>query len=290
MILERYLRADTPEECIGYLAEYGGEARLLAGGTDLIPRMAQGRLSVRALIDLARIPELNRIESGDGGVLIGAMRRLGAVQKEGLLSGPLDVLRQCAGHVSSMQIRNAATLGGNVCNASPAADTVPGLLVLDAVALTYGRQGPGETPLESFFTGPGRTVLQPGELLIGLRIPHPPLHTGAAYRKYAIRGDSDISIVGAGARLTLDKQGRIAEARIALASAGPAPLRMKGEEKMLAGLLPEAKAFKEAAESCAENCSPVTDHRATKEYRKEMIRLWVEDALQAAWKAIAVQP
>ena len=288
MRLDRYLRAYSVEECIEYLAEWGGEAALLAGGTDLIPRISQGRLSVSTVIDLARVPELNRIERTESGVIVGAMRRLGALQKEGLLTGPADVLRRCAGHVSSMQVRNAATLGGNVCNASPAADTVPGLLILDAVALIRGKQGLREAPLESFFAGPGRTIMAADEILTGLFVPDQPAHTGTAYRKYAIRGDSDISIVGAGARITLDADGRIASARIALASVGATPLRMKREERMLTGMSPDEASPSEIAVACAESCSPITDQRATKEYRKEMVRVWVRDALEEAISAATI--
>ena len=282
MIPERYFRASTLEECIGYLTEWGGEAALLAGGTDLVPRMKQGRLSVSTLIDLAHIPELGRIGEEENGLVVGAMRRLGTLQREGLLTGPLGVLRQCAGHISSMQVRNVATLGGNVCNASPAADTVPGLLILDAVARIRGKQGVRETPLETFFTAPGKTVLGREELLTAIFIPAQPPRTGTAYRKYAIRGDGDISIVGAGAGISLDADGKIVSARIALASAGSTPLRLRREERMLINVRPEEASLGDVAAACAESCSPITDQRATKEYRKKMIRVWVEDALKGA--------
>ena len=282
MRLDRYLRPATVGECIDYLAEWGAEASLLAGGTDLIPKVRQGKLSVATVIDLAHIPALDRVAISGEGAAIGAMRRLSALQKEDCLPSPMGVLRQCAGHVSSMQVRNAATLGGNICNASPAADTVPGLLVLGAFARIQGKQGAREMPLEAFFTGPGKTVLRPDELLTEIFIPHARPHTGAAYRKYAIRGDSDLAIVGAGALVTLDADGRIAAARVALASVGPTPLLMTREAEMLIGMRAEAGLLREAAEACAESCQPITDQRATREYRKEMMRLWVRDALEGA--------
>ena len=285
MILERYFRVTTVDECVQTLAEWGEKASLLAGGTDLIPKLRQGKLSISTVIDLAHIPNLDRIESDENGVLIGSMLRLGALQKEESLPASMYVLRQCAGHVSSMQVRNVATLGGNVCNASPAADTIPGLLVLDATARIHGRQGIREVSMESFFSAPGETILDPEDLLTGFFIPHTPPNTGTVYRKYSIRGDSDVAIIGAGARITLDADGRILTARIALASAGPTPLRMKREEQTLAGMRPEAPLFKEVAAECAEKCSPITDQRASKEYRKEMTRVWVEDALKGALAA-----
>ena len=282
MKLERYLRATSIDECIKLIADSGNDTYLLAGGTDLIPRLRSGKLTASTVIDISRVPELSRIEREKDGVVIGAMCRLRALQNEKSITGPMSVLCEGAGHVSSMQVRNVATLGGNICNASPSADTVPALLILDAVARIYSKQGTREVPLESFFTGPGKTVLRPDELLTGVFLPNTQPRTGAAYRKYAIRGDSDITIVGAGALVTLDADGKISAARIALASVGPTELRMKNEEKMLIGKRPDATLFKEVAAACAENISPITDQRATKEYRKEMTRVWVEDALKEA--------
>ena len=282
MAVNKYLRPTKLGECVQSLAEPGDDAVLLAGGTDLIPKMRQGKLSVQTMIDLSHIPELCRIEEKEAGIAIGSMCRLRRLAKEAPLIGPMSVVSQCAGHVSSMQVRNIATLGGNICNASPAADTVPGLLILDAVAHIYGKQGAREVPLEDFFTGPGETVLEPCEVLTSVFIPYAPRSTGAAYMKYAIRGDTDVSIVGAGARITLDADGRISAARIALAAAGPTPLRMKSEEQMLINMLPEDTLFKEVAASCSESCRPITDQRATESYRKDMVRLWVESALREA--------
>ena len=280
--LEQYFRAESVDECIAQMTESGEGCYLLAGGTDLIPKIRQGMLKASAVIDLAYVTDLDRIEINEDGVIIGSMCRLATLQKETRLDGGLDILRKCAGHVSSMQVRNVATLGGNICNASPSADTVPGLLVLGAVARISGKQGSRELPLDDFFCGPGETALGRGELLTGIFIPKTPQNIGAAYRKYAIRGDSDISIVGAGAMLALDSDGRIAEARIALASVGPTALRMKREEQMLIGKHPEAELFRDVARACAEDCQPITDHRATKEYRRDMTQVWVEDALQGA--------
>jgi len=282
MKLEKYLCPESVEECLAHLKELGNDAALLAGGTDLIPKMRNRLTYASAVIDLARIPELNQIESDDKGVTIGPMCRLSALQKEKTLAGPLDVVRQCAGSVSSMQVRNMATLGGNICNASPAADTVPGLLVLGASAIFRSPQGAGAIPLESFFTNPGETVLKPNELLIGVLIPQCLPKTGTAYRKYAIRGNTDLSIIGVAALVSLESDGRIAAARVALASAGPTPLLLTCVEQVLSGKHPEASLLKEAADACAENCAPITDQRATAGYRKEMVRVWAEDAIKAA--------
>jgi len=282
MRLEKYIRAATVDECIEHLSGTGGGASILAGGTDLIPKMRLRKITVPVVIDLAHIPELRRIEREEHGIFIGSMNRLRALQKEERLTGAMRLLSQCAGHVSSMQVRNIATLGGNICNASPSADTVPGLLALGAIARIRGPYGEREAALESFFVDSGKTILSPEELLTGVFIPHIPPNTGIAYRKYAIRGDSDISLVGAGVMVTLDERGNIAGARIALASVGPTPLRMTEAERMLIGRQPEAALLQEAAVACAKGCQPITDQRATKEYRREMVRVWVEDAIKGA--------
>ena len=139
-----------------------------------------------------------------------------------------------------------------------------------------------EVPLHEFFKGPGKTVLGTGDLLLSFSVPAPKAHTGASYQKYAIRGDSDISIVGAGARLTLDNDGAVAEARISLASVAPTPLRMFEAENMLVGSKLDAEAIEKAAEICSNQVSPITEQRATREYRIEMVRVWVRHALEQA--------
>ena len=282
MGIKRYIRAATADECIHSLSKWGPEAAILAGGTDLIPKIRQRKCQVSTIVDISAIEELNQIEKNDAGLFLGAMCRLRPLQNDSCLAGPFAVIRQGAGQVSNMQVRNVATLGGNICNASPAADTVPALLVLDAVAHIRGKTGIRKVLLETFFTGPGEILMEHDEMLTGVFLPHPPPKTGAIYKKYAIRGSSDISIIGAAALIRLDEGGLVSQAHIALAAVGPTPLRMRREEQMFVGQRPDEKLLAEVAQACAESINPLTDMRATKEYRKDMVRVWLKEAIQEA--------
>ena len=218
----------------------------------------------------------------DEGLTLGTLANLRKISLDQRLEKDYKVIMEACGHVSSMQVRNIATIGGNACNASPSADAIHGLLLYDAVATIASEDSMREVPLHEFFKGPGKTVLGTGDLLLRFFVPAPKAHTGASYQKYAIRGDSDISIVGAGARLTLDNDGAVAEARISLASVAPTPLRMFEAENMLVGSKLDAEGIEKAAEICSNQVSPITDQRATREYRIEMVRVWVRHALEQA--------
>lgn len=282
MRFERYIRASSIEECIELLGQYGPAAKLLAGGTDLIPRLRAGTASAKMLIDITRLPELTAFRCDENSLFLGAAQRLRALSREMALPGPLAVIGECAGHVSSMQIRNIATLGGNNCNASPSADTVPGLLLLDAVAHIRGAGGVRKLPIGDFLFGPGKTALAQDEVLLGFHITNPAKRTGAAYCKFTIRGDSDITIVGAGALLTLGEDGRILDARLTLASVGPTALRMLEAENLLRGEMPNNALYEQVANLCAKECAPISDQRASASYRREMVAVWSKTALESA--------
>jgi carbon-monoxide dehydrogenase medium subunit len=282
MRFERYIRARSVEECVDALRRAGAGARILAGGTDLIPRMNQRSLRPNVVVDIGGIPGLAGIQACAGGFLLGAMTRLRVLQTDDSLDAGLSILRVCAGHVSSMQVRNVATIGGNCCNASPAADTVPALLLLEAEVCIEGAAGKRRTPVRAFLKGPGKTDLRGDEVVTGFFLPKASRRAGTAYCKYAIRGDSDISIVGAGAYLERDSGGRISQARVALASAGPTALRVEAAERMLAGEAPTDEALAAAADLCARVCAPIGDQRASGAYRRDMVRVFVQEALQQA--------
>lgn len=282
MRFEKYFQPKSVKECLALLKEYGADAKVLAGGTDLVPRLKNGQLHPVAVIGLMDIPGIDAIDVTDEGLTLGTLANLRKISLDQRLEKDYKVIMEACGHVSSMQVRNIATIGGNACNASPSADAIHGLLLYDAVANIAGEDSMREVPLHEFFKGPGKTVLGTGDLLLSFSVPAPKAHTGASYQKYAIRGDSDISIVGAGARLTLDNDGAVAEARISLASVAPTPLRMFEAENMLVGSKLDAEAIEKAAEICSNQVSPITDQRATREYRIEMVRVWVRHALEQA--------
>ncbi len=281
-----YLEPGTLRECVEMLGHYGSEARLLAGGTDLVVKLRSGTLRPRAVITLGIIKELRTLKrNSDGSVEIGAMQTLREVERADLLRDDFDLIRRGAGCVSSMQVRNVATLGGNSCNASPAADTVPGLIAAGAQALIMGKEGERMLPLEEFFLGPGQTALRGDEILTGFRMSARPPHSGSSYKKFAIRGEVDLAIVGVAASLVLGSDDRyIKEARVVLGAVGPTPLRSRKAEKMLSGQHAKKDLFIEAARIAAEESKSISDQRASAQYRKEMVRVWTRYALEEAFR------
>jgi carbon-monoxide dehydrogenase medium subunit len=181
-----------------------------------------------------------------------------------------------------MQVRNLATLGGNTCNASPSADTVPGLIASNARVKLLSDQGERTLPLEDFFVGPSISALLPGEVLLSFIVPAASAYTWGSYQKYAIRGDADISIVGVAARLSLGDKREVREARIVMAAVAPIPLRARKAENLLVGQQLTEELIEQAAVTAMGESRPITDQRATAAYRKEMIRVWTRYALREA--------
>ncbi len=282
MRFEKYFQPTSIEECVSLLKEYGTDAKMLAGGTDLVPRLKNKVIRPKAVIGLFSIPNIDKIALTEAGIMIGSMVQLRHLQKAEELGDRYVVIKEAAGHVSSMQVRNIATIGGNACNASPSADAVQGLMVMDAVCKIDGVNGKRDVAIANFFIGPGKTVLENGEILTGFFIPAPKPRTGTAYEKFAIRGDTDISIVGAGCSLTLCEDGTVTDARISLASVAPKPIRATEAENFLIGKKITETIAREAGKLAASNCKPISDQRASKEYRVEMVKVWVKNAILEA--------
>ncbi len=282
MRFEKYCQPTTTSECVNLLKTYGSEARLVAGGTDLVPKLKSRAVRVRAVIGLEKIAEAKQIIINEEGLELGALVTLRTVSKSSEIMAKWPALSEAAGHVSSNQIRNIATIGGNVCNASPSADALQGLIVYDAVANIIGEKGTRKVPILEFFVGPGKSVLEEGEFVVSFTVPTPKENSGATYKKFAIRGDTDISIVGAGSSITLDADGKVANAIISLAAVAPTPIRSTEAESLIIGKELTDELIDEAAEFAGNNCTPITDHRATKEYRIEMVKVWTKNALKDA--------
>lgn len=282
MRFDQYFEPATIEECCRILKEYGSDAKILAGGTDVVPRLKNKIWRPKAVVGISKLPDIDAITVQKDGLILGAAAQLRKISLDSSLEKDYKVIMEAAGNVSSMQIRNMATIGGNACNASPSADAIQGLMVMDAKAVITGSDGNREAAIEEFFTGPGTTVLKEGEFLLSFKVPAPKPGTGAIYKKFAIRGDTDISIVGVGCRLTLQKDGTIEEARISLSAVGPKPLRAFDAEKLLIGQKLTAELIEQAAEAAENSCTPITDQRATAEYRKQMVRVWTRHAIEEA--------
>ena len=280
-----YREPNTLGEAIEILIGEGPRALPLAGGTDLLVRMKQGVVAPSLLVNLKRIAGLDRIErSAAGGMTIGPLTPIAAVERSESLRQSYPVLIQAAGLLGSPSIRRLATLGGNVGRASPAADMVPALIALKARIFAEGPAGENEIPIDAFFKGPGSTVLAPAEIITAIFLPDPAPAAGAAYLKLGRREGMDCALVGVAAALSLGRGDRVVEARLAIASCGPVPLRAESAEAvLLAGPLDEDR-LREAARATAGNSCPITDMRACSDYRKEMVEVLAYRALRAAWQ------
>ena len=257
----------------------------LAGGTDLFLRMERRQAQPDTIVDLKRIPGMDEVEAVDGGVRIGALALMETLAASPLISERYDALAQSARVVGSIQTRNRATVGGNLANASPAADTATPLMALGATVEAAGAGGTRKIPVHELFLGPGRTALREGELLTAVRVPGLPARAGSAFQR-CVRTAMDIAVVNCAAFVRLDAEGSVAEARIALGAVGPTPLRAVSAEERLKGQRLDPNLAASAAECAAEDAQPIDDVRAGADYRKEMVRVLtrraIEDACQRA--------
>jgi len=270
-----YFEPETLPEAGRIQSERGDGAYLLAGGTDLLVRMKKGEIQATALVNLKRIPGLNGIQpTPEPGLSVGALTPISVLEQSSLVRGKYPVLAQAAGVLASPSIRNLATLGGNIGRASPASDMAPPLMVLAGCISAEGPKGKRELPLESIFAGPGKTTLKPGEVITSFRLPEMPPRSGAVYLKLGRREGMDLALVGVAVFLNFAAgSDRPAEARIALASVAPIPIRArKAEEEILSGPLTEERVRK-AALAAVSDASPLSDLRASASYRREMIRV-----------------
>ncbi len=252
------------------LARHGAEACAMAGGTDLLVKMKLRNLVPRYLVGLRDIPHLNTIAyDEEDGLRVGAMATIQAVKNSPLVKRHCKILREAATVESSVQIRNMATLGGNIANASPGGDAPLALIVAGAGVVLAGGQGRREVALETFFTAPGKTVLRADELVVEIHVPPMPPGTGIAYLKHALRR-ADLAIVSAAVRLVL-VDGVCTHMRIGLGSVAPTIMRATEAEGLLAGKTITDDLAAEAATSAARECSPIDDFRSSAKYRRRSI-------------------
>lgn len=276
-----YHRPRSLPEAIDALEKPG--AKLIAGGTDLIPRLKKGLLKLSSVVDISRLSELARIEADSEFLHIGPLATHSQLAKSKVIKEFAPVLSESALTMAGPQIRNMGTIGGNICNASPAGDLLPGLLVLNAVFKLASRKGERKIPANEFFTGPGETVLQPWELLTDILIPLPqPENSAAVYFKLGRRNAMEIAQVGVACWMRFN--GRIEEVRLALGAVAPTPIRAVEAEKILRGSTGEDAAIAEAAAAAREACKPIDDVRTTAEYRREMVEVLTRRAVISAMK------
>lgn len=281
-----YHEPTTVAETVSLAARFGRDGRFLAGGTDLIIQIQRGKLAPGHLIGLHRVAGLDQIESKDG-LTLGACVTHRIIERTPLFRGALSGLIQGAQVVGGHQIRNVGTVGGNIVNASPAADVVPPLLTLDAAVTLLCLDGERSLPLDRFFLGPGETERRPEELLTTVHIPTLPPHSATAFLKAGRRKAMEISVVCVATRLTLDPSlERCLEARIALGAVAPTPIRAKGAERSLEGQAVSPEAFARAGQIAAGECQPITDVRASARYRRLLVEALVSRALECCLQRI----
>ena len=279
-----YLRPQTLQEAVEFLAAHNGEARPFMGGTDLFVRLRDGFYSeTKYVVDLKNLPGMQEITFDPAtGLRMGAALNMNRMIAFPAVQEHYPILAEAARAVASYQLRTRATVAGNLCNASPASDTAPACLVLDARVVLFGSNGERRLPLNGFFTGPGRTQMQPGEIMTAIEIPPPPEGAAGRYLSLGRNAIGDLAIVGVAAFGFPDGTAASGHSfRIALASVAPVPLRATAAEEILARAPLTDDTIDAAANAAMDAATPISDVRASAEYRKLMVRNLTRRGLRA---------
>lgn len=266
------------------LADPKRKVRLLAGGTDLIVQLREGLREADLVVDVKKIPELAALQFDPAaGLTLGAAVPCCEVYEHPQLPTAYPALAEAAQIIGGWQIQSRASVGGNLCNASPAADTIPPLIVHRATCRIAGPRGERQVPVSAFCIGPGKTVLDPGELLVSLHLPPPRPHASSAYERFIPRNEMDIAVVGVGAAVQLDEsRRRIVAARVALGAVAPTPLFVPEAGEALIGAEAGEEAFAQAAAIAQAAARPITDMRGTAEFRRHLVGVLTRRALAKA--------
>ncbi|MFH1105173.1 MAG: xanthine dehydrogenase family protein subunit M [Actinomycetota bacterium] len=271
------------QEAVSLLADAGERACPLAGGTDLLVDMKSGRVRFPEIVDLKLIEGLDGIRRVEGALQVGPLVRIDALQACGAIRGRYMALWQASRVLASQSIRHLATIGGNLGRASPASDTAAPLLIHGARLVVQSPEGSREIAIDEFHRGPGVSCLAGGEVISAIVLPDPPPRTGTSYLKLGRRGGScDLAVVGVAAAVTLAQGGTVDSARIALASVAPTPVRAPSAEAVLVGGVPDDTALESAGRAAVADISPISDVRASAEYRRELAAVLTVRALKSA--------
>lgn len=279
-----YVAAASVEDAVTRLASAGGQTYILSGGTDLIVQLREGRRSAHVVVDVKGLPEFVELSYDPAtGLTIGAATQCYRITNDTAIAAAYPGLVEAISLIGGVQIQGRASVGGNLCNASPAADSIPALIAHSAVCGIAGPDGRRTLPVEEFCVGPGRNALQPGELLVRVFVPPPAPHSGAAYLRFIPRNEMDIAVVGAGALVTLDERGEyVVAARIALGAVGPTPLFVPEAGAALVGQPVSADVIAEAARIAREAARPIDDVRGTAAQRRHLAGVLTRRALEKA--------
>lgn len=279
-----YVAPTTVAEATKLLAQATGVARVLAGGTDLIVQLREHLRDADLVVDIKRIPELTALEfSPAAGLKLGAAVPCYHLYEDAALTKAYGALSDSTRIIGGWQIQSRASVGGNLCNSSPAADSIPTLIALGAKVVIVGPNGTREVAVEAFCTAPGKNVLQKGELLTTLVFPAPAAKSGSAYERFIPRNEMDIAVVGAASWVKLDASGqKIEAARIGLAAVAPTPKFAAEASQWLAGKPATEETFAQAGELAKKVATPISDMRGTAEFRTHLVGVLVKRTLQKA--------
>jgi len=280
-----YHSPSTLEEACQLLKKHNGQAKVLAGGTDLIPGMYHREIALEHVINIKSIPGLNFIANEESkGLVLGSLVSFNEIIYSPIIEKHYPILKEVSGKIASHQIRNLATIGGNLCNAAPSADSAPILIALDSSVTLIGPGGKERTlPLEKFFTGPGETALGPGEILTQIHIPLLKPRTGISYIKQTTRQALEIAVVSVAALIQLEKEAdKCSSVRLVIGACAPTPLRVPAAEEILIGKKIANQDIEAAAQAASKAVKPIADVRASELYRREMVRLQCKRALKEA--------
>ncbi|UOD49709.1 FAD binding domain-containing protein [Orrella daihaiensis] len=267
------VRFETPasaKEAALLLAAADGHGRVLAGGTDLLVQMRSGRIAPKLIVDVKGIDEMVSIRQESGGWRVGASVACMELVRHREFAALFPAVVDGANWIGSIQVRSRASMGGNLCNASPAADSVPAMMAVGAVASIEGPNGRREIPVEQVPTGPGKNSLEPGEILVSIFFPNPPEHTGSAYIRFTPRTEMDIAVVGAGISLTLDQQGVCTAAKVCLGAVAEKAIVVPEAAQALIGTMVDDAALANLGLAASAAARPIDDKRGTKVFRTKL--------------------
>lgn len=280
----RFESADTLESAARLIAAEPGDVRILAGGTDVLVQLHADMIEPNLIVDIKRIPELRAISEDDDGWRVGAavsgLELMDNAEFCAAWPGVMDGVRL----IGSVQIRGRASIGGNVCNASPAADSVPPMIAAGAIATVFGPDGPREVPVQDIGIGPGRTSLKKGEIAVSFFLPKRPLRSGDAYQRFTPRTEMDIAVVGVGINLTLDDAGICSAARVAVGAVAERALLVDEAADALIGSRVDEAALERLVSAVRSACRPIDDKRGTKEFRIKVAGVLAERVARIAYR------
>ncbi len=279
-----YENPQTVSEAVSVLSANGGQAQVLAGGTDILIQLRTNRKLPDVLVNVKDIPELSELSyDPSSGLTLGAAVPCYQIYNDAAIAEAYPALIDAARIIGGIQIQGRASVGGNLCNAAPSGDTIPALIALSATCNIAGSNGSRQVAVEDFCTGPGRNVLQAGEMLVSLSIPAPAARSGGRYIRFIPRNEMDIAVAGAGVSVNLSDDGStIQSARVSLASVAPTPLFVREAGDALAGQAVSDEAIRTASNLARDAAVPITDMRGTIEFRKHLCEVLTRRALNTA--------